>query len=207
MRNPAKVPAGTYLTLAKYHLRFLEQGRHLLVEDLSDLHSEWVDPREMAVSMRFFDTPLSEPGLKKCPMLTHYMVTTQYLGKDKLLAQGTGTAICALLDVKEVISFVKKGDQLGLFETTLEDLRNKYLPILEEVVGQRVARLELSVYMGLVIRCLFTKPWPEDMVPPVTLAPGKYNSEKLKALGVHWAKGGGSQASRDFLRCSCWTGS
>ena len=48
----------------------------------------------------------------------------------------------------------------------------------------------MIVYIGLVLRKLFGKPWPEDLVPPVTLPIGKpgLSETKVLSLGVHWAK-------------------
>ena len=44
-----------------------------------------------------------------------------------------------------------------MLEKTIRDLKAKYLPILEKSLGPRVARLEITVYIGLLIRCLFGK--------------------------------------------------
>ena len=50
-------------------------------------------------------------------------------------------------------------------EKTIVSLRAKYLPILMEAFEKRVARLEMNVYIDLLIRAMFAKPWPEDLEP------------------------------------------
>ena len=69
-------------------------------------------------------------------------------------------------------------------------LRAKYLPILMEAFEKRVARLEMNVYIDPLIRALFAKPWPEDLVPPVSLPGGQpgLTDAKILSLGIHWAK-------------------
>ena len=81
----------------------------------------------------------------------------------------------------------KKPDQINQLEKTIRDLKRQYLPILEKALGTRVARLEITVYLDLIIRCVFCKPWPA-VEPRVTLPVGKFSDEKIKALGLHWAK-------------------
>ena len=62
------------------------------------------------------------------------------------------------------------------------------MPLLEPALGARVANLEFSVYMDLLVMCLFAKQWPCDLDPKVSLPVGKFSEEKVKALGIHWAK-------------------
>ena len=66
------------------------------------------------------------------------------------------------------MSLVKKPELLNSIEKQIRDLRAKYLPILEKALGDRQARLEVAVYLDLIIRCLFAKPWP-SLDPKVTL--------------------------------------
>ena len=47
--------------------------------------------------------------------------------------------------------------------------------------------MELQVYLDLVIRCLFNKPWP-SLNPKVTCAVGRFSVEKVESLAVSWAK-------------------
>ena len=62
-----------------------------------------------------------------------------------------------------------------------------HLPILEKSLGDRQARLEVAVYLDLIIRCLFAKPWP-SLDPKVALPVGRFSQEKIRDLGVAWAK-------------------
>ena len=46
---------------------------------------------------------------------------------------------------------------------------------------------ETKVYIDMIMRCLFAKPWP--LVEPRVLLPvGKFTAEKIKDLGPSWAK-------------------
>ena len=44
------------------------------------------------------------------------------------------------------------------------------------------------MYLDLIIRCLFSKQWPSSLEPKVTLPVGKFSQEKIRDLGVAWAK-------------------
>ena len=56
------------------------------------------------------------------------------------------------------------------------------MPILEKALGARVARLEITVYMDLFIRCMLCKLWPH-LDPRVTLSVGKLSQDEFQALG------------------------
>ena len=77
------------------------------------------------------------------------------------------------------MSLAKKGDPLKRTETLIRDIRAKYLPILEKGLGDRQPRLELAVYMDLIIRCLFAKPWPALSFTKVTLPKGHFTGEDM----------------------------
>ena len=156
-RNPVKVAESLWKTLAKWYISMLEDKEVDLIIDLADFHSQKVDPREVTVSASFFLKILQEPALKKSPFLRHYLITLQY-SKEKVLSQGTGPAVGALLEQDLIESFCKKGDVVAQTEKTIETLRAKYLPILQEVFDMRVARLEMTVYIDLILRALFGKP-------------------------------------------------
>ena len=76
---------------------------------------------------------------------------------------------------------------MNQLEKTIRDLKAKYMPILEKGLGERVARLEITAFMNLIARCLFSKPWPL-LEPRVTLPVGRFLEDKVKSLAVHWAK-------------------
>ena len=80
-----------------------------------------------------------------------------------------------------------KTDQVLQLEKTLRDLKAKYLPILEQHLGTRVAKLEITVLFDLIVRSLFCRAWPL-LEPRVTLPVGKFSEEKIQSLAVHWAK-------------------
>ena len=186
-RNPSKISPSSWMTLSKYYIGFLENGVVDLVEDLGDFHSHCVDPRELTVSLRFFNSVVGEEAFKACPQLRHYLLTTQYTS-EKVTASSSGPSVSGFLEHQNLTSLAKKSDQVSMLEKTIRDLKAKYLPILEKSLGQRVARLEITVYIGLIIRCLFGKAWPEDLEHKVTLPVGKFSEEKIHSLGIHWAK-------------------
>ena len=43
-------------------------------------------------------------------------------------------------------------------EQTIRDLKAKYLPLLQQHLGVRVAKLEFMDYLDLVLRALFASP-------------------------------------------------
>ena len=77
---------------------------------------------------------------------------------------------------------------MSALEKTITELKGKHLPLLEPDLGARVASLEFSVFMDLLARWLFAKQWPCDLDPKVPLPVGKLSEEKVKVLGIHWAK-------------------
>ena len=44
-----------------------------------------------------------------------------------------------------------------------------------------------KVNMGLIIRRVFSKPWP-NVEPKATLSVGKFSVEKIEEMGQCWAK-------------------
>ena len=88
------------MTLSKYYIGFLENGVVDLVEDLGDFHSHCVDPRELTVSLRFFNAVVGEEAFKASPQLRHYLVTTQYTS-EKVIASSSGPICVCLLGSSE----------------------------------------------------------------------------------------------------------
>ena len=66
-------------------------------------------------------------------------------------------------------------------------LKYKFLPILEHALGTRVALLEFTAFVDLIIRCIVCKPWPR-IETRSTLSVDKVSPEKIQALGAHGAK-------------------
>ena len=129
---------------------------------------------------------MSEEPLKKCPHTCVALWECQYT-LDKVRSQSSGPSVAACLNSGNLLSLCKKTDLLKNTERQIRDLRAKYLPILEMALGDRQARLEVAVYLDLIIRCLFAKPWP-SLDPKVTLHMGRFSQEKIRDLGVAWGK-------------------
>ena len=67
-----------------------------------------------------------------------------------------------------------------MVETNIRDTRNNYLPLLRPSLGDRVAKLELAMYIDMILRCLFSKPWPCSE-PKVNLPVGRLSVEKFRS--------------------------
>ena len=193
-KNPAKVSPQTWMSLTKYYIGFLENGVAELIEDLAEFHSYCVDPRELTVSLKLFNLMATEEAFKNCPQLRHYLILTQYT-MEKVQASSTGPSISQFLETTQIINFAKKPDQVKQLEEIIRDLKNKYLPILSPKVGERCARLEIGSYVGLVIRCMFSKPWPKNMEPAVTLPIGEAHRREGQEPGRVLEQGRGPEVS------------
>ena len=106
-RNPAKISAGTWLVMAKFYFGFLENDVVDLVDDLSDFHSTYIDPRELSVSITFYQFLEHEGALKNCPQLRLHLLTTQYTN-EKIKLQGVGPAVSQFLETSQILGFLKK---------------------------------------------------------------------------------------------------
>ena len=186
-KNPAKVSAHTLTTLTKYYIGHLENQTVHLLKELVDWHSVNVDPKELVVNPAFFVALVSEPELEKCPQFRHYALQTQYTS-EKVRHGANGPSSSNFLEVTQIAGLCKKPDQLKSVENHIRDLRVKLVPILETIMGPAEARLEFSVYMDLIIRCLFNKAWPTTLELPLKLPVGRFCFMKCKDLGIHWAK-------------------
>ena len=54
-RLPSKLSSGTWFGLARYYIGFLENGVHDLIDDVHEFHSNSADPKQICVSIAFFD--------------------------------------------------------------------------------------------------------------------------------------------------------
>ena len=122
------------------------------------------------MSTAWMEHLVTEEPLPKCPHTCVALWVCQYT-HDKVKSQSSGPAIANFLDSSNLSSLCKKPDVLKNLEGHIRDLRAKYLPILEPALGDRQARLEVAVYLDLIIRCLFAKPWP-SLDPKVILPVG-----------------------------------
>ena len=184
-RNPVKVKPYSMTNLCQLYIGFLTNGVVDLVTELIDYHSEHVDPKELTMSIQFINSVCAEDALSKCPHVRLGLLQLQY-NTEKTRANSSGPSFAAFLEPTNITSLCKKGDVLGNLETKLRELKSKYLPILESSLSEREARLEMANYVCLVLRCLFSKPWPVDS--KMTLKLGNFSEEKVREIGVHWAK-------------------
>ena len=187
-RNPAKISPQTMQTFAKYFLQFLNSGDVILVKELIDFHSTFVNPRELVVSGSFYKILTDEEILLKYPYLRHYLILTQYT-TEKAKQQTGGPCIAQFLEAPAITALVKKAETLATCEKTIRDLRDKYLPILNDSCGEKQAHLMFASYMILLIRCLLAKPWPENLSQLLKgITTGKFSAEKIDKLGCAWSK-------------------
>ena len=187
-RNPAKIAPPVMRVLAQYYTSFLESGDGFLVNELVDWHSTFVNPRELQVGNSFYQTLVGEQALQKAPFTKHYLLLSQYT-PEKSVAQAGTASRASFLETSTIVGLVKKAEQLTAVESKIRELRDKYLPILEVHLSPKQARLELSTYIDLIIRCLLAKPWPSSLQKFLKkVHTGKYSSEKIKDLGASWAQ-------------------
>ena len=189
-RSPAKLDGATLMTLCKFYCGFLNEDVPHLVEELVDFHASEVNPRELMVSTGFWAAIQKEEALRKRPLTRLALVMTQYRSGDITRSQGAGQPqAAALLGAETISSFCSKNPQkVEALDEQLKAVRTKYLPLLQERMVPQDAKLALSLYMDLIVRCFFAKAWPVHIPNfACTLALGKPGSEKFKALGVCWA--------------------
>ena len=187
-KNPTKVTPTTWLTLAQYYIGFMENDALELIEDLTDFHSASVDPKALRVSTAFFGLVSGEGAFLKCPHVRHHLVLMQYCTEKTKDAGSCDAPISQFLESAQVLNFAKKPDQVLQLEKTIRALKETYMKILEPLLGSRVATLEINTCVNLIMRGMFSKPWPVDIEPKVALPTGKMDETKKKALERHWAK-------------------
>ena len=153
-RNPAKLSPNALMILCRFYIQFLENNTLDLVGDLVDYHCHAVDPKELTISTSFFQAVVNEELLSKCPCTRLYLVITQYTS-DKVRSQAGGPSVSQFLDAPQIQGLCKKPDVLQALETTIREIRNKYLPLLSPSLGDRVARLEVAVWPLMVLKALF----------------------------------------------------
>lgn len=91
------------------------------------------------------------------------------------------------LDPGQIQNLSTKQDQLDALEKNSERVKDKYQPRLADKHGERLAKLDVAVYIDLVLRCLFNKPWPTKREPHVKIPIDKLSKGKVKDLGLCWA--------------------
>ena len=107
------------------------------------------------MSVGFYHSLESEEALKKAPQVRHFLLTTQYT-TEKVKAQASGApGVSQFLEPTQITAFCKSPNKVNQLEKTIRDLKAKYLPLLQEHLGERVAKLEFMAYMDLVLRALF----------------------------------------------------
>ena len=90
------------------------------------------------------------------------------------------------IEQPQLVALCRKPESLQSLETHIRSINQKYMPILEPLLGSQQARLAVSDYINLVVRCILCKPWPKDI--KITLPVGKYSDEKVLELGGCWAQ-------------------
>ena len=100
-RNPAKLSPGALQTLCKFYIQFLENDVLDIVGDLVDYHCHAVDPKELTISISYFQAVVSEESLKKCPFSRLYLVMSQYTA-EKVRAQAGGPSVSQFLDGPQI---------------------------------------------------------------------------------------------------------
>ena len=198
-RNPAKMGHQSLSTLTTYYNQFLKSGDVHLVKELVDFHAERINPAELVISNVFFESLVNEEALNEAQVLKHYLVLTQYTN-EKTRDQAGRPSTSMFIEPSNLVTLVRKDKQVVQVEKKLRELRDQLLPILEQQLSAKQARIELADYMILIIRCLLAKPWPADNqgIKMGKTRTGQFSVEKIKNLGVLWAK----RVDQDFPELS-----
>ena len=114
-----------------------------LLQELVEFHSLKVNPRDLVVSVKFMKSLIEEDNLRTAPLVKMYLMFTQYT-LDKVHNHVGGPSVAALLDPGNIVSFAKNADFVQEMEQTFEDLREKTLPPLMEVLQPAQARLKVA---------------------------------------------------------------
>ena len=72
-----------------------------MIDDRHEVHANSLKPKEICVSITFFEHVASEPAFKSCPQLRHYLVCTQYT-KEKVRSQPQCAQKASFLEVKQL---------------------------------------------------------------------------------------------------------
>ena len=183
-KNPTRQSQQALMSYCKYYKSFVENELPSLVTELVDFHSVNVDPKDLVMPPVFFEFLAKNEVLSKTPFLRHYLMMTNYTVDKK--EDRAGVPHARFLEVKILETWAKKPDEVAQMEKLFEDLRAKHLPVLEEALGDRQARLEMQIYADLIIRCCFSKSWPEDLPAKCPISTGKFSEDKVNALGIFW---------------------
>ena len=89
------------------------------MHDLSEFHSDKVNPRRLTVSIQFFQVLGTEEALKKCPQLRLYLIQSQYSG-EKTKAQSLGPDVAPFFDIAMTASLCNHHCQVAELETFSE---------------------------------------------------------------------------------------
>jgi len=185
-RNPCGATPEGHKSLCQYVKGFLDNDMGYLVHEVVDYHSTYVNPRELTITNAFFHALATEDALKQCPYTRHYLILTQY-GAPKQTRATSPVPTAAMIEVAAIPGLCKKPEILKALETKIGDLRTGLLPILDKALSPKQARLEMAVYIDLIIRCIFNKAWPESLGVKVSCTRGPYTEEKAQELGRVWA--------------------
>ena len=105
-RNPARISPRTIMVLTKFYIGFLENGMTHLITELADFHAHTVDPKELCVSISFFELLVNEEALKKCPETRMALLYTQYTS-EKVRFQAGGPSVSAFLETQQIVALLR----------------------------------------------------------------------------------------------------
>ena len=86
-RNPTRISPRTIMVLTKFYIGFLENGMVHLIKELVDFHAHSVNPKELSVSISFFQLLVTEEALKKCPETRMGLLFTEYISERRSAAR------------------------------------------------------------------------------------------------------------------------
>ena len=101
-----------------------------------------------------------------------YIMFTQYT-KYKMRNYVNGPSHAEFLETLSISNLCKKADLVVSLEKIIEDVRTKALAILTQTMELPMARLQVAVFIDMILRCVMSKPWAANM--PLKVPVGKYS--------------------------------
>lgn len=186
-RSPHKVSERALQSLTLFYLRHLEDKQPHLAIELQEFHSAKVNPRELQMSAAFFFAVANEKELKGCPLLRHYLITTNYTPEKSKASVGQAD-VCNFLESSAIPNLAKKPDLIKQLEGLLRHARDEYIPLLEKEMSSSGARLELLELADMWIRCAFARPLKaSNSNHSKTSISGKFSDARARQLSIMWA--------------------
>ena len=178
--------------LVGFFHQFCVNEREDLLQELQAFHSNYVDPKKVALGCKFVEI-LKEKAFNDFPLTRFYLALTQYTPEKTV--EVSGQSIAAFIDTSTLQNFAKNAEGIYNLDKKLKENRTKYARILEESLGTIQGKLELAHLNIFFVRMVLKKGWPKSYPEGIrqinvkcTVPAGKYSDENADAVTKYWAK-------------------